>query len=123
LGLGMNVVEKRSLKLGLGAGLSALGVALTWFCCLPLALGGFGLGAAALGAAMAPLRPWFSGAALVLLGGAFYYRYRRPACRPAEACAVAPNRIQQFVLWTIAVVTLAMLTVDRWASSVIYWFL
>jgi hypothetical protein len=119
----VNAVEKRSLKLGLSAGVSALGVALTWFCCLPLALSGFGLGAAALGGVMTPLRPWFTGAALVLLGGAFYYRYRKQACRPGEACAVAPNRLQQFVLWTIAAVTVAMLTVDRWASWVIYWLL
>jgi len=119
----MNVVEKRSLKLGLGAGLSALGVALTWFCCLPLALGGIGLGAAALGASMVPLRPWFTGAALVMLGGAFYFRYRRNACRPGEVCSVGSTRLQQVVLWTIAAVTLALLTVDRWASWVIYWFL
>src|SRR5262245_17274580 len=101
----MGVVEKRSLKLGLGAGLSAFGVALTWFCCLPLALGSFGLGAAALGASMVPFRPWFTGAALVLLGGAFYYRYRKAACS-GEACSVASNRLQQLLLWTIAAVTL-----------------
>src|SRR5262245_7326240 len=103
----MNVVEKPSLKVGRGAGLAALGVALTWFCCLPLALGSIGLGAAALGASMVPLRPWFTGAAVVLLGGAFYFRYRRNACRPGEVCSVASNRLQQLVLWTIAAVTLA----------------
>lgn len=120
----MDVGEKRSLKLGLGAGLSAFGVALTWFCCLPLALGGLGLGAAALGAALTPIRPWFSGAALLLLAGAFYQKYRKPACRPGEACEVASNHLrQQLILWTIGAVTLAMLTVDRWASWIIYWFL
>jgi len=119
----MNAAEKRSLKLGLGAGLSAFGVALTWFCCLPLALGGFGLGAAALATSMAPLRPWFTAAALVLLGGAFYYRYKTTACPPGQACSVASNRVQQLVLWTIAAVTLAFLTVDRWASWVIFWLL
>lgn len=120
----MDTPEKTSLKLGLGAAVPALGASLTWFCCLPLALGGFGLGAAALGTTLAPLRPWFSGAALVLLASAFYYTYRKPACRPGEACQVVSNRLrQQLVLWAVAAVTLAMLTVDRWASWVIYWSL
>ena len=120
----MEATEKRSVRLGLGAALPASCVALAWFCCLPLALGGFGLGVAALGAALAPLRPWFSCAALLLLAGAFYYGYRKRACRPGEACEVASNRVrQQLVLWTIAALTLAMLTVDRWASWVIYWLL
>jgi hypothetical protein len=120
----MDVSEKRSLKLGLGAGLSAFGAALSWFCCLPLALGVFGLGSAAVGAALTPLRPWFSGVALLLLAGAFYYRYRKPACRPGEACEVASNHLPRtFLLWTIGAVTLAMPTVDAWLSSVIYWFL
>lgn len=118
----MDVVEKRALKLGLGAGFSAFGVALSWFCCLPLALGGFGLGAATLGAAIIPLRPWLSGAALLLLGGAFHQTYRKRPCPPGEPCAVASNRlVKQLVLWTIGAATLAMLTVDRWASWVIYW--
>jgi mercuric ion transport protein len=120
----VDVVEKRSLKLGVGAGVSAFGVALTWFCCLPLAFGGFGLGAATLGAAITPLRPWFAGAALLLLGGAFHHAYRKPACGPGEICALDSNRRRQrLVVWTIGAVTVAMLTVDRWASRVIYWFL
>jgi hypothetical protein len=38
------MAELRSVGLGLGALLPAFGVTTTWFCCLPLALGGLGLG-------------------------------------------------------------------------------
>ena len=119
----MDSAEKKSLGLGLGAGASAFGVALSWLCCLPLAFGSVGLGAA-LGAAVTPLRSVFAGAALLLLGGAFYYAYRKPVCDPDQACAVGSNRTRQrIVLWTIVAVTVALLTVDRWASWVIYWSL
>ncbi len=120
----MAAAERTSLKLGLGATLPAFGVTLTWLCCLPFALGGFGLGAGALGAALAPLRPWFIAAALLLLGSAFYSAYRRPACPTGDACELGFSRRRlRVVLWVTAAFTVAMLTVDRWASWVIYWSL
>jgi len=120
----METVDRTSLKLGFGATVSAFGVGLTTLCCLPIALGGAGLGAAALGAALAPWRPWLTAAALLLLGAAFYWSYRRRGCRPGESCEPRANRWRQrVVLGATAALTLGMLTLDRWASWIIYWSL
>jgi hypothetical protein len=112
--------------LSLGAILPALGFSLTWFCCLPLAVGTLGAGIAAFGTALAPLRPYFTVAALALLGAAFYqaYRPRKVECAPEASCGLRKNRTRQRIaLWIVAVITVTLLTIGEWSSWVIYWTL
>jgi mercuric ion transport protein len=122
----MENANRKVLGLSLAAMLPALGVSLTWFCCLPLALGALGAGAVALGTTLAPLRPYFTGLAVVFLGLAFYqtYRPRKAECAPGQSCAVQSSRMrQQLILWVITGLTVALLTVGEWSSWVIYWTL
>ena len=118
--------NRKVYGLSLGAVLPALGFSLTWFCCLPIAAGALGAGMAAAGSVLAPLRPYFTVAAVALLGGAFYHAYgrRNAECAPGEGCAIRKNRRRQrIVLWLVAIVTVALLTVGEWSSWVIYWML
>ncbi|MGH9837588.1 MAG: mercuric transporter MerT family protein [Blastocatellia bacterium] len=122
----MKSPNRKFYGLSLGAIVPALGFSLTWFCCLPLAAGALGAGMAALGSVLSPLRPYFTVAAVVLLGAAFYHTYkpRKVECTPGESCAIQANRTrQQAVLWAVAVITLALLTIGEWSSWVIYWML
>ena len=117
--------ERRSVGLGLGALLPAFGVTATWFCCLPLALGGVGAGAA-IGTALTPARPYFIGLSVLFLGLAFHnaYRPRKLVCGADGSCPVSTSRWRQrALLWMIAVVSVAFMTVDRWGSWVIFWML
>lgn len=78
------------------------------------------------GGALAPLRPYFTVAAVALPGAAFCYAYRRRNAEftPGEGCAISENRRRQrIVLWLVAIVTVALLTVGEWNSWVIYWML
>lgn len=117
---------KRSLTFGLGALVPASGVVATWICCLPLASAGLGLGAAALGVALAPFRPYFLAMSVALLSAAFFYAYRprREACTEGASCraSAVPGR-QQWLLWALALLTVGLVTIDRWGSWVIYWAL
>ncbi|MCI0389920.1 MAG: mercuric transporter MerT family protein [Acidobacteria bacterium] len=122
----MSDPNRKIYGLSLGAILPALGFSLTWFCCLPIAAGALGAGMAAAGGLLAPLRPSFTVAAVALLGAAFYYTYKRrnTECAPGEGCAIRENRVrQQIVLWLVAIVTVALLTIGEWSSWVIYWML
>lgn len=118
--------ERRSVGLGLGALLPAFAVTATWFCCLPLALGGLGAGAVVVGTALTPVRPYFVGLSVVFLGLAFYNAYKPSAavCGPDAGCSVSTNRgRQRILLWIIAIASLAFMTVERWGSWVIFWML
>jgi mercuric ion transport protein len=122
----MSNPNRKVYGLSLGAILPALGFSLTWFCCLPIAAGALGAGMAAAGGVLTPLRPYFTAAAVLLLGAAFYHAYKRrsPECAPGEGCAIRENRIRQrIVLWLVAIVTVALLTVGEWSSWVICWML
>lgn len=118
--------KRKSCGLSLGAMLPALGVALTWFCCLPIAAGALGAGAATIGVVLTPLRLYLAVLAVALLGLAFSqaYKPRRKVCSPAQSCALPQRRTRQrVVLWLITLCTLALLTMGAWSSWVIYWTL
>jgi copper chaperone CopZ len=84
---------------------SVVAAVLSSACCwLPLALVAFGASAAGVGGFFESYRPYFIGAAAVLLASGFYMVYfRRHRCEPGSACAV-PNRrpavLNQVMLWT-----------------------
>ncbi len=122
----MSNPNRKIYGLSLGAILPALGFSLTWFCCLPVAAGALGAGMAAAGGVLTPLRPYFTVAAIALLGAAFYYTYvrRNMECAPGVECAIQENRVRrQIVLWLVAGITVALLTIGEWSSWVIYWML
>jgi mercuric ion transport protein len=121
----MATTSHKSFWLNTGALLSAAGVSLSWFCCLPLGL--FGVGAAAFGVALAPWRPYLLGVAAVFLSLAFYQAYKpepKEDCESGSECAApARRRRQRLVVWIVTLLTLALATTSYWASWVLYWLL
>jgi mercuric ion transport protein len=118
--------NRKAYRLSWAAILPALGVSLTWFCCLPIAVGTLGAGLAAAGASLAPLRPYLTAAAVASLGLAFYqaYKPRKADCAPGKSCGTGAGRTRQrALLWIIAALTLILLTTGDWSSWVIYWSL
>lgn len=77
-------------------------------CCLgPLILAVLGIGGAASAVALDAYRPYFLLLTAVLLAGAFYMTYRRPAraCGPGESCErPRATRAGRVLLWVAAVV-------------------
>jgi hypothetical protein len=118
--------NRKTYGSSLAAILPALGVSLSWFCCLPIAVGTLGAGLATAGASLAPLRPYLTVASVALLGFAFYqtYKPRKAECAPGKSCGTGASRTRQrTLLWIIAVITLILLTTGDWSSWVIYWSL
>jgi MerT mercuric transport protein len=111
----------RVWPLGLGALAAAIGPSLLWLCCLPLAVGLFGAGAAGIGAMLARLRPLFSAIAVLCLAVAFRFAYRREPCEEGAACRISESRRRQrATIWVIAVVTVLLLTIPLWSSWIVY---
>lgn len=80
-------------------------------CWLPLLLLAFGLSAGGVAGFFETVRPFFLAAAVIFLGAGFYFAYfRKPACKPGEACAVPNPKLQRFnrvMLWVATVFVLA----------------
>ena len=92
-----------------GAVIGAFGASVC--CILPVAVGFLGFGSAALGVQLAPLRPYFLGSTVLLLGISFYlaYRPRKVECAPAHSCSMPENRRQQRVaIWIAAIMVLVL---------------
>lgn len=107
-----------------GALAAASAVAVTVFCCLPFAAGIVGAGVAALGARLAPARPYLAVVSVGCLGYAFYQAYRRRAHCEGENCnAKTAGRFQRATVWLVALVVVLLLTFTWWASWLIYWTL
>ena len=108
-----------------GALAAASAVAATVFCCLPFAAGVLGAGVAAIGARVAPARPYLAVVSLGFLGYAFYqaYRPRRDRCEGENCGTRTTDRLQRAMVWLVAVMVTALLTFTWWASWLIYWTL
>ena len=101
----MTLMKLRARLLNAGAIGSAIAASI---CCLgPLLLAVLGLGGGALLLKFEPYRPYFLVATAGLLGGAFYFIYRRPppeACEPGSVCArPSSRRGQKIALWIVTV--------------------
>lgn len=106
---------RKNLFLHAGAVLTAFGASVC--CILPIAVAVLGVGSAALGARLEPLRPWFAALTLLLLGFAFYRAYRPVDCAPGESCAVpASRRRHRVVLWIVAVVAIVLMAFPYYSS-------
>ena len=107
-----------------GALASAGTVAATVLCCLPFATGVLGAGVAAVGARFVPFQPYLIAVSLGLLVYSFYQAYRPDATCAADGCDQATTiRYRRIIVWAVALVVAGMLTVNWWASWLIYWSL
>lgn len=98
-----------------GALLSAFGASAC--CILPVVVALAGVGSAALGARLEPLRPYFLVGTVALLGSAFYAAYRPVECAPGEACAVPASRRRfRIALWIGAAIALAIVAFPHYAA-------
>jgi len=93
-------------------------------CCVgPLILGALGLGSLGIAAALAPLRPWFLGLTVLLLGAGFYFAYRpegERACGPDGTCPPARGRnTQRLVLWIVTVLVVVLATYPSWGARLL----
>ena len=107
---------KKSALVGLGTVLTSLGASMC--CILPVAVAFLGVGSAALGARLEPLRPYFLVLTIGFLGFAFYREYRpRKECAPGDLCAAPRNRRRQRILfWVMALVVLVLVTFPYYAN-------
>ncbi|MGH9339682.1 MAG: mercuric transporter MerT family protein [Acidobacteriota bacterium] len=102
---------QRKAWFGVGAILAAVGASLC--CILPLGVVFLGVGSAALGNQLEPLRPYFTALTLLFLGMAFYqvYKPQNTQCAPGESCAVPENRRRQRILiWVVALIAVVFLS-------------
>lgn len=102
-----------SRRMSFGTTPAAVGSAiLSSACCwLPLLLLAVGLSAGGVAGFFETVRPYFLIAAVVFLCSGFYFAYfRRPVCKPGDACAVPSPKIQRFnrvMLWAATVFVIA----------------
>ena len=107
-----------------GALTSAGSVAATILCCLPFATGIIGASVAAVGARFVPVQPYLIGLSLCLLAYSFYQAYRRDATCDAGGCDLPTSlRRRRTTLWFVTTLVVGLLTMNWWASWLIYWTL
>lgn len=106
---------RESLLVSAGAVFAAVGASLC--CIVPVMVAIAGVGSAALGAKLEPLRPWLAGFAVLLLGFGFYRAYRPVQCAPEDACAVpASRRRTRVVVWMASLLALAVIAFPYYVS-------
>lgn len=106
-------MANRSKEVWLNMGTIAAAFGASLCCIFPVVVALLGVGSAALGAQLEPLRPHLISLATLFLGVAFYqvHKPRKTDCAPGKSCAVPTNqRRQRLVIWTIAVIALALIT-------------
>ncbi len=115
----METINKKVL-LGVGTVVAAVGASLC--CIVPIAVVLLGVGSAALGAQLMPIRPYLLGLTVVLLGTAFYqvYKPNKEECAPDQSCAVpAGQRRQRTVVWVFAIVAVAVAALPYYVNWII----
>jgi len=103
------VVSEKPAVMGVtgGAlGLSALALAFGVCCVAPWAVTLLGVAGAVLLARLAFFQPYVVAATIVLLGIGFWFVYRRP--RTAAACDVAQKRRLRRLVWSAAIIVIAI---------------
>ncbi len=112
----------------LGSSLGAVGTAvLASACCwLPLLLLSFGVTAGGVAGFFETVRPFFLAAAVLFLGTGFYFAYfrgfRKPVCRPGDACAVPHRKLQRFnraMLWVTGVFAIVFMLFPYYSPALV----
>lgn len=99
----------KAVWLGAGTVFAAIGASLC--CILPVAVAVLGVGSAALGAQLEPLRPYFLGLTIAFLSLAFFQAYKPQKCAPGEVCAVPESRRRyRIMLWIVAILAIVLVT-------------
>ncbi|HYS54623.1 MAG TPA: mercuric transporter MerT family protein [Thermoanaerobaculia bacterium] len=96
-------------------------------CCIgPIVAAFLGFTSLAALAKYEPLRPLFAGITVALLGGSFYFSYRKPpaeTCEPGSVCAkhgaTKVQKINRIVLWAITAIVIIVLTFPTWSNWVL----
>ncbi len=99
----METINKKVL-LGAGTVVAAVGASLC--CIVPVTVVLLGVGSAALGAQLEPIRPFFLALTLFLVGIAFYqvYKPNKEDCEPGQSDAGPEGRRRQrIIVWVAAV--------------------
>ena len=111
------------LSVPVAVGSAVLSSACCWLALLLLA---FGVSAGGVAGFFERVRPFFLGATAIFLGAGFYFVYfRKPACKPGDACAVPKPKLQRFnrsMLWVATVVVIAFSLFPSYSPSLIRWF-
>lgn len=109
---------KKDTLINAGTVLAAVGASLC--CTVPLAVALLGVGSAALAMELAAFRPYLTTLTVGLLGFAFYRAYRPRddvECAADGTCTVPRSvRRQRILLWVVAVVALALVTLPYYVS-------
>jgi hypothetical protein len=105
---------------GFGAVGAAIGVALSWLCCLPFAAA-LGAGVTAAGAALTPYQPYLALVSVSLLGVALVQTIRSRACDDGESCGPWSQGRRWLFLAVISVAVILLITIPYWSASLIYW--
>lgn len=106
---------RKNLLVSVGAVFAAFGASLC--CVVPVAVAVLGVGSAALGSQLEPLRPWLAGLTALLLAFAFYRAYRPVECEPGDACEVPTSRRRhRIALWSATLAAIALMAFPYYAS-------
>ncbi len=109
---------RKDVLVSVGTIFAALGASLC--CILPVAVAILGVGSAALGAQLEPLRPYFAVLTFGLLGFAFYQAYKPQECKPGEACAIPANRRRnRIILWIVTVLAVMLMAFPYYATYLV----
>ena len=113
-------VSNYKVLLGVGTLLAAVGASLC--CIVPIAVVLLGVGSAALGAQLMPIRPYLLGLTVVFLGTAFYqvYKPNKQEYAPEQSCRVpAGQRRQAIIVWVFAIVAVAVAALPYYVNWII----
>ncbi len=100
---------------------SLIGAVLASSCCIvPIVLLSLGISGAWIGnlTALAPYKPYFVAATVILLGAGYWQVYVKPrrACATGSYCAnPSSGRITKAALWIATVVVVLAITISYWA--------
>ncbi len=114
-------METINTKVLLGVGTLVTAVGASLCCIVPVAVVLVGVGSVALGAPLEPVRPFFLGLTLLLVGIAFYQVYSpNKDCDPGQSCATPEGqRRQRIIVWMAAILAVVVAAFPHYMGWII----